>query len=110
MHNFLAVELHAASCTLLDATSAVDWRSPKNPRFGKRCDAAIVIAERLAQHCLGMLAQQGRRHGVSDRRQAETDRRFDVGDGARGRVRDLADAMDAPRTSGELKASSTVRR
>src|SRR5665811_561275 len=63
---------------------------PKNSRLGKRSDAGVVIAERLAQHFLCMLAQQGRGYGIDDRRQAEMDRRFDIRDRARGRVRNLA--------------------
>src|SRR5882757_1340539 len=66
---------------------------PKNSRFGQCRDAAVVIAQRLAQHLLSMLAQHRRGDGISGRRQLEPQRRFDVGDEARGRVRDLADAM-----------------
>jgi len=45
---------------------------PKSPGFGKRCDAALAIAQRLAQNFLCMLAQQRRRDRVGDRRQFET--------------------------------------
>src|ERR1700694_357027 len=70
----------------------VIWYRPKHPRPGKCCDAGIVITEDLPQHCLGMFAKQGRRYRVGGRREVETDRLFDVGDRARGRVRGLADA------------------
>src|SRR5258707_5097126 len=65
----------------------------KGSRFGKRCDAGIVVAECLAQNILCMLAQQGRGDRVGDRRQVKAERRFDIGDRACGRVRNLADAM-----------------
>src|SRR5260370_41660393 len=40
-----------------------------------------------------MLTQQGRCYRIDHRRQAEMERRLDIGDGARGRVRNLAEAM-----------------
>ena len=75
------------------ATSGVGSCRPNSPRLGKRCDAALVIAKRLAQNFLCMLAQQRRCDRVGDRRQFQTDRLFDIRDRARGGMRDLADAM-----------------
>src|SRR6266404_7907567 len=84
-----------AASRATDALSACFNRRyhPENPRIGKRCDASIVIAERLAQHFPCMHAQQRGSYGVDCRRQAEVDRRFDIGDGAGGRVWNLAEAM-----------------
>src|SRR5664279_3347632 len=78
-----------------DAMSAYCHRCdhPENSRLGKRRDAGVVIAERLAQNFPRMLAQQGGGYGVDCRRQAEMNRRFDIGDVARSRVRNLAEAM-----------------
>src|SRR5260370_11021921 len=75
------------------AGSGIRSYRPKTARRGKRCDATIVITERLAQNLLGVLAQHGRRDGIDDGRLFETDRLFDVRHEACGRVRDLADAM-----------------
>ena len=91
------------------ATSAAARYPPKNPRFNKHCDAIVVVAKRLAQDGVGMLTEQRCRHGVGDRRHSKPDRLFDVGDRARGRVRDPTDAMARAHLP-ELKASSTVRR
>src|ERR1700682_2441420 len=73
--------------------SAVASNRSKGPRLGKRCDAGIVVAECLAQNVLCVLAQQGRGDWVGDRRQVETEWRFDIGDRACGGVRNLAEAM-----------------
>src|SRR5271166_3628578 len=59
--------------------SAIAFKRAKDPCLGQFHEAGIVIAERLAQDFPGMLAQQGRGDGVSDRRQAKLDRRFNVG-------------------------------
>src|SRR5471032_881085 len=66
---------------------------PERPGFGQRSDAGIVIAERLAQHRSGVLAEQGRCDRIDHRRQFHAERRFDIGDRACGRVRNLAEAM-----------------
>ena len=66
---------------------------PERPGFGQLCDARIVIAERLVQHRFGVLAEQGRCDRIYHRRQFHAQRRFDIGDRARGRVRDPAEAM-----------------
>src|ERR1700724_564463 len=78
-----------------DTMSACFYRChhPENSRLGECCDARIVIAERLAQHFSCMRAQQRGSYGVDCRGQAEMNRRLDIGDGARGRVRNLAEAM-----------------
>src|ERR1700722_4859925 len=65
----------------------------KNSRTGKRSDPTVVIAECLSQHIPGVLAQRGRGHRIRDRGQAQTNRRFDIRDRTRGRVRDLANTM-----------------
>src|ERR1700758_5889135 len=59
----------------------------------KRGDALVVIAQCVAQDLFGVLAQQRRRRRVDRRCQTHIERRFDVGDHARSRVRNLADAM-----------------
>src|SRR6202158_2839784 len=79
--------------------SGVASRRPKDPRLGKRCDATIVITERLAQNFLCVLAQHGRRHGIDDRRLFETDRLFDVRHEARGRVRVLFTSLPLAHTA-----------
>src|SRR6202035_718812 len=90
-HILATILPRSASATSADV-SRCSYR-PKSARVGKRRDATIVIAERLAQHVFGMFAEQGRGDGVDDRRQAEMDRRFDIGDRACGWMRYLAEAM-----------------
>src|ERR1700730_2749220 len=63
---------------------------PECARFRKPRKVFIVIAERLAQNVLGVLAEQRRRYGVNHRGQAHIERCFDVGHRTRGRVRDPA--------------------
>src|ERR1700730_7466183 len=55
--------------------------------------ALVVIAQCLAQDLLGVLAQQWRRRWINRRRQAHIERRFDIGDHACSRMRNLAETM-----------------
>src|SRR6266705_2626926 len=65
----------------------------KSPRLGQSRDAAVIIAERFAQHLVRMLTKQRCGHGIDGRRQAHMERRFDVRHGARGWMRNLAEAV-----------------
>ena len=73
-------------------TSAARGRS-ENPGFSQRGDAVIVVTQRFPQYFLGMLAQQRRRNGIHDRCQAHAERRLNIRNGTRGRVRNLAEAV-----------------
>src|SRR5260370_4291561 len=88
----LATSLRLYRAVPRAVTCLASYRS-KDSRIGQGCDAGIIVAESLAQNVLCMLAQQGRGDRVGDRRQIKAERRFDVGDRACGRVRNLADAM-----------------
>jgi len=69
----------------------------KNPAR-QALHATIVIAENPAQHCLCSPSRAPL--WVNDRRQAEMERRFDIGDGARSRVRIwLSDGVHALQAS-----------
>src|ERR1700730_6592745 len=46
---------------------------PECARFGKPRKVFIVIAERLAQNVLGVIAEQRRRYGVNPREQAQNE-------------------------------------
>src|SRR5664280_2530867 len=90
--HILATILLCSADVLSADVSCCPYR-PKSTGVGKRGDATVVIAERLAQNVPRMFAEQRRGDGVDDRRQAEMDRRFDIGDRACGRVRYLTNAM-----------------
>src|SRR6267142_2286533 len=66
---------------------------PESPRLGQGRDTAVVVSERLSKHFPGVLAEQRRRHGIDRRRQAHMERRFNVGNSARRRMRDPAETV-----------------
>src|SRR5918999_1440271 len=55
--------------------------------------SSTFLADRILEYFPGMLTQQRRRHGLDGWRQAHLQRRFNIGDSARGRMRDPAEAM-----------------
>src|SRR4051812_16754851 len=70
-------------------------RLAEGARLGQSRDTAVIVTERLAQHFPGVFAEQRCRHRIDRRRQTHMQRRLDVGYRARGRMRDLAEAIAA---------------
>src|SRR5207244_11304926 len=66
---------------------------PESAHSSKPSKPVIAVAKCLAQNLLGVFAEQWRRYGINHGSQAHIERRFDIGDGASGRVRDTAQAM-----------------
>lgn len=78
--NILCVHRCSTKGTAQTSASSNSRYHPKSSRLGQRGDSRVVIAERFAQHVLCVLAKQRGGDGIDDRRQAESDRRFDIGD------------------------------
>src|SRR5205823_6868677 len=68
-------------------------RLPESPRLGQGRDTSLIIAEGLSEHFPGVLAEQWRRHRIDGWRQAHVQRRVNIGDGARRRMRNAAETM-----------------
>src|ERR1700722_19577857 len=82
---------------LLQRSASRSQYLPEHTGFRQRRDLRLIIAERVAQHLSGVLAEQWRGHGVDDRRQRKIERGFDIRNGTGLGVRNLADAMTVAR-------------